>query len=117
MRLKRLLPWLSAHPDQGTVLLRVSEPADDERNIRVDAFPIVIGRCPGADVSLTDPWVSRIHCALRFVDGRLILRDLESHNGTCVNGKRVAEKEIDVDDVIDIGATAIVVAAIDAPVA
>jgi len=47
---------------------------------------LVIGRHPGCDVVLPGQAVSRRHARLRFRDGTWILEDLESTNGTVVNG-------------------------------
>jgi ABC-type multidrug transport system ATPase subunit len=48
---------------------------------------LLIGRAPECDVLLASPGVSRFHAELRQMnDGRIILRDLNSANGTFVNG-------------------------------
>lgn len=53
------------------------------------ADPIVVGR-EGADVLLEDPEVSRRHARLIPVEnGDLVVEDLDSSNGTWVNGERV----------------------------
>jgi hypothetical protein len=51
---------------------------------------LVIGRHPECDVVLPGPAVSRRHARLRFRDGTWILEDLESTNGTVVNGAPLA---------------------------
>ena len=45
---------------------------------------VVIGRQEGDLVYEDDPFLSRRHAALRWKDGRCILEDLESSNGTFV---------------------------------
>ncbi len=51
-----------------------------------------IGRDPNNLVAISDPSVSRKHCLLRReVDGRFQITDLESRNGTVVNGVTVKE--------------------------
>ncbi|WP_431044121.1 FtsK/SpoIIIE domain-containing protein [Streptomyces sp. P1-3] len=51
---------------------------------------IRIGRSGEADVTLDDPDVSRLHCAVTVAeDGGVSLADLGSTNGTSVNGERV----------------------------
>lgn len=52
--------------------------------------PLIIGRRQG-DLILDDPMVSGKHCTVEFVDGEFVLKDLDSTNGTLVNGKRVKE--------------------------
>jgi transcriptional regulator with GAF, ATPase, and Fis domain len=51
-----------------------------------------IGRDPTNVVALIDPSVSRKHCLLRPEDGRFQIKDLESRNGTLVNGEPVKEQ-------------------------
>lgn len=57
-----------------------------------DGKPIVIGRDPSA-AHLVFPQhytsVSSRHCQIIFDEGRLLLEDLESKNGTVCNGKRL----------------------------
>lgn len=51
-----------------------------------------IGRATGADFIVDAALVSRVHCRLTALeDGQLELRDLESTNGTYVNGVRVGQ--------------------------
>jgi pSer/pThr/pTyr-binding forkhead associated (FHA) protein len=50
---------------------------------------IEIGRGEGSQIRLKDPVVSRHHARIHVYEGCLILFDLESTNGTYVNGKRV----------------------------
>ena len=46
-----------------------------------------IGRDPGADIVLSDPNVSSRHARLFVRDGKVIIRDLGSTNGTTINGR------------------------------
>jgi hypothetical protein len=68
---------------------------------------VAIGRDPGCDVVLFAPEVSRHHAALRFRDGCWILQDLDSRNGTRVNGERVQRCELRPGDLLRIGGTTI----------
>lgn len=65
----------------------------------------VIGRVSrGADLVL--PWnaeVSREHAAILFSQGRFLLEDLRSHNGTYVNGRRIERVGLRSGDRIRIG--------------
>ncbi|MEU6867149.1 DUF1707 and FHA domain-containing protein [Streptomyces sp. NPDC046876] len=54
-----------------------------------DGPALRIGRDPGNVLRLTDETVSRVHAELVRRDGRWILTDLGSSNGTTVNGRRV----------------------------
>jgi transcriptional regulator with PAS, ATPase and Fis domain len=52
---------------------------------------VVIGGHESNDLVLRDPTVSGFHCEIRLVDGKPILRDLGSRNGTYVDGVAVVE--------------------------
>ena len=64
---------------------------------------IVIGR--SADCGLTVPrgYVSRRHAIIRLVDGRYYIEDLDTANGTLVNGARVKTQELNDGDRILVG--------------
>ena len=62
-----------------------------------------IGRAPDNDIAIENPAVSRRHSAIQMIDGRYILEDNNSANGTYVNGVRVTRTEILDKDVITIG--------------
>jgi hypothetical protein len=62
-----------------------------------------IGRDRGCDLVLRDPEISRRHAQLRFRDGRWILRDLDSTNGTFVNGVRVGRCQLQPGDYVSFG--------------
>ncbi len=64
---------------------------------------LLIGRHRDCDVVLPSLNVSRRHARLYFRDGSWILRDLESTNGTEVNGMRVGRTEVRPGDEIRIG--------------
>ena len=68
--------------------------------------PLVIGRASGVGLVLDDAEASRRHAKLESDGGRVFIRDLESHNGTFLNGQRLdGAIEVRVGDAIDIGAT------------
>jgi pSer/pThr/pTyr-binding forkhead associated (FHA) protein len=63
-----------------------------------------VGRAVGADFILEAALVSRIHCRLTASpDGGLELRDMDSTNGTFVNGKRVDSARLASGDRVQIG--------------
>ncbi|WP_327355692.1 FHA domain-containing protein [Streptomyces sp. NBC_01304] len=56
---------------------------------------VSIGRSADADVPLDDPDVSRLHCAVTVApDGRVTVTDLNSTNGTAVDGEPVADRPV-----------------------
>ena len=63
-----------------------------------------IGRAAGADFIVDAALVSRVHCRLTALpDGGLELRDLDSTNGTFVNGERVETARLASGDRIQVG--------------
>lgn len=51
----------------------------------------VIGRSPDCSIVLKSPGVSRQHAAIQIKDGAVTLEDLDSSNGTYVDGVRVKQ--------------------------
>ncbi len=65
-----------------------------------------LGRHPNNSIQLLDKIVSKEHCILELRDGRFVLRDLGSLNGTYVNGERVrGEMFLKHGDEIALGST------------
>jgi ABC-type multidrug transport system ATPase subunit/pSer/pThr/pTyr-binding forkhead associated (FHA) protein len=96
------------HPVEGPVLALT---IDGERSGPGDGVT-TIGRDPENTLVLDDLMVSRHHAELRPVAGgrSFELVDLNSQNGTYVNGARVASSEVLVGDTVNIGSTALLVA-------
>ncbi|MCL2503694.1 MAG: FHA domain-containing protein [Coriobacteriia bacterium] len=66
--------------------------------------PVVIGRSPGADIVVGDDFVSGRHARVLVRDGNAVLEDLDSTNGTLVNGQRVASATaLRPGDIIEVG--------------
>jgi pSer/pThr/pTyr-binding forkhead associated (FHA) protein len=72
------------------VCLRVTA-GPETGTVRAVRSRIVIGRGHEADLRLSDPAVSRIHAAVRFEGRTLVVEDLDSANGTWVNGDRLRD--------------------------
>ena len=85
--------------------LRVHDPVAGDSVVRLDAtVRITLGRAPANRVVLHDERASREHAEVRFEGGGWILRDLESRNGTAVNGEPVlGDRRLSPGDVIQIG--------------
>jgi len=63
----------------------------------VERARVVIGRLgggAGAQLEIPDPEISRAHAAVEFYGSRVLLRDLESTNGTFVGEQRIRDHEL-----------------------
>jgi len=68
----------------------------------------IMGRSSKADITLRDMGISRIHCQVTNDGTRCLLEDLNSKNGTLVNGERIATSTaLQNGDVIRIGTSAL----------
>ncbi len=57
--------------------------------------PVTVGRCPTAEINITDGSISRKHCQfLTDPYGSLIVRDLGSKNGVYIDDRRVEKAVI-----------------------
>jgi hypothetical protein len=65
-----------------------------ERSIIVARYPIVVGRGPDMDVPVWDRSVSRRHAQIDWRGDAWVIRDLESTNGTKVNGARLGNADV-----------------------
>ncbi|MFC0081451.1 FhaA domain-containing protein [Aciditerrimonas ferrireducens] len=77
----------------------------DGTRVPVGEEPVVIGRLPECTIVLSDPNVSRRHAEVVRAEGTgaIVLRDLQSTNGTRVNGVPVREQELQDGDEITLG--------------
>lgn len=85
------------------VTLRVLDGADRGRVYDRLATPVTIGREEGNSVQLNDERISRFHIKIQEDQGKLVLTDLESTNGTRVNGEDVQLRILRYGDVIALG--------------
>ena len=83
-------------------LLVIAGPSKDS-TLPLPDGEATIGRDPTNVVPLVDPSVSRKHCLLRREDDRFQIKDLESRNGTLVNGEPVKEQWLRHGDEIATG--------------
>ena len=68
---------------------------------------VEIGRLPECSIALSDPNVSRRHAEIRRRGSDVLVVDLQSTNGTRVNGVPVRERVLEDGDEITVGTTAI----------
>ena len=62
-----------------------------------------VGRLADNGLQMSDPSVSRHHCAIEPKEGEFLLRDLGSRRGTFVNGQPVHERVLENGDLIAVG--------------
>lgn len=80
---------------------------DNQRvSIKLGEEGITIGRHKDAMVQVNDHKISRLHFAIRSWDGDYYLKDLDSKNGTWVNGEQVGDMvKLHPRDIITAGST------------
>ncbi len=83
-------------------LLVLSGPLKDS-TIPLSEGDVTIGREASNGIAITDPSVSRKHCLVSGREGRFRVRDLESRNGTLVNGAGIEEQWLQHGDEIAAG--------------
>lgn len=67
----------------------ITEKGGAQRQLEFDKPEITIGRTKGNDIILPKGNVSKRHCRVVLKDGRFIVVDLKSTNGTYVNGRKI----------------------------
>jgi pilus assembly protein CpaF len=72
----------------------ISEKGGAERREAFDKLEIHVGRMQGNDLMLPKGNVSKRHARLMLRDGRVIVTDLKSTNGTYVNGRKIAQATV-----------------------
>ena len=87
----------------GDVTLRVLDGADRGRVFERLVTPVTIGREEGNAVQLNDERISRFHIKIQEDLGKLVLTDLQSTNGTRVNGEDAQLRILRYGDVISLG--------------
>jgi transcriptional regulator with GAF, ATPase, and Fis domain len=94
--------YVIAGPDRGLVR-------------RLEPGRVRVGTAAGNHVILTDSTVSRLHCEIQVRPGGLRLLDLESTNGTFVNGVRVHDVELTPGSTVSVASTVLRLETVDEP--
>src|SRR5262245_17447878 len=105
-------PWTTHVKAAGDERLRipafrllVTRGPDRGREVAATHAELTIGTLEGNDLRLSDPTVSRNHCALEARPDGFRLRDLGSTNGTYVAGIRVLEAILQAGAELELGET------------
>ncbi|MCL5736855.1 MAG: DUF3662 domain-containing protein [Actinobacteria bacterium] len=99
-RTKVIPPAQAAELDlaRRTIVLKAGDRVREFNKSRV-----IVGRARDVDFRVDDPNVSRRHAAIYWDDGRIVVQDLESTNGTMVNGYPVSSTALRPGDVMAVG--------------
>lgn len=90
------------------ITLRVLDGADRGRVFADTPTPLTIGREEGNPIQLNDERISRFHLKIQEDQSKIVLTDLQSTNGTKVNGENVQIWILRPGDVISVGRTLLV---------
>lgn len=85
------------------ITLQVLDGADRGRTYDEIPTPVTIGREEGNTIQLNDERVSRFHLKIQEDQDKLVLTDLESTNGTKVNGEEIKLRILRYGDMITVG--------------
>jgi two-component system, cell cycle response regulator len=97
----------AADAQAATATLVVLSGSNVGEMYRLEKDQMVIGRGDKVDLRLVDEGISREHARLIKDEGRVVLEDLGSTNGTYCNGQRVQRHPLTEGDKILIGSTTI----------
>src|SRR5690606_19032807 len=102
-------PDLSKSRHKQAVLLVMTGPSTGQTVYLESKSSWKLGRSLDSDLVFQDESVSRNHCRIRhFGQGRWVLEDMKSANGTWVNGERIHEVDLRANDKIQLGSAIIV---------
>ena len=87
-----------------TPTLRFEQTNGSQRFRLAPGARLIVGRAPTSDVVIADPSVSRRHAELSADGATVSVRDLESANGTLVNGVKNASSAVAAGDIVTFGA-------------
>jgi len=82
--------------------LGVLEPVGGGDPIPLLKKELVVGRAESCDIALRFPNISSRHCLLTLKNGYWVVTDLDSRNGTKVNGVKIVRKRIDPGELLSI---------------
>ena len=91
------------------ITLRVLHGADRGRVFEQLPTPVTIGREEGNSIQLNDERISRYHLKLQEDNDKIVLTDLESTNGTKVNGEDIQVRIVRDGDMIAVGRSLLLV--------
>jgi DNA-binding response OmpR family regulator len=75
----------------SSAALLIQQPGGALQEVPLRAERLILGRAPECDIVIEGRLISRRHAAISRLGQGYLLEDLGSHNGTSVNGRRIAE--------------------------
>ncbi len=76
------------------------------QRISLNQGTVTVGRLPECTISINDSNISRKHAEMRQTGGEYVVADLDSTNGTLVNGIRITgQQRLNEGDIISFGST------------
>ncbi|MDP6942596.1 MAG: FHA domain-containing protein [Myxococcota bacterium] len=98
---KRTAPAAQAGP--WTIVHKDIEGGEHRHEIGPGSAPITIGRGKAATIRVPESTAGRKHCEVSYVNGALVVRDLDSRNGTFVNDVKVKRHTLEPGDTLKCG--------------
>src|SRR6201991_3227418 len=95
------------------ITLRVLDGADRGRIYENLPTPVTIGREEGNSLQLNDERVSRFHVKIQEDQDKVVITDLESTNGTKVNGEDIQLRILRFGDIVSLGRSVLLVGSRD----
>jgi pSer/pThr/pTyr-binding forkhead associated (FHA) protein len=83
--------------------LLITNGVQQGRVLRLKAGVNRIGRSTGNHLQIPDPSISSSHCEVIYSDGQVLVRDLNSTNGTFIDGEQVREGSIRIGQMLQLG--------------
>jgi pSer/pThr/pTyr-binding forkhead associated (FHA) protein len=92
---------LGADEGQGMATVTVIFGGQEQQTYTLDRPAMVVGRDATCEIHIDNLGISRNHCQFLMRGAAFVVQDMNSSNGTFVNGKRVAEHYLnDLDEVV-----------------
>ncbi len=102
---KKGRPGDSTVPVTIRAIVKVLSGKDEGSAYQVSQSETTIGRGDNADITIDDEIISRKHALIVFSNLEFRIKDLESANGTILNGSEVKEYALRNNDKLIIGET------------
>lgn len=90
------------------MILHYNAPNGEEQKFKLEKHKVTLGRGFNVDLTIHDRLASRLHCCIEFKNNAWHITDLNSRNGTYVNGVQVTETPLQAGDRVRVGDTVLV---------